>query len=140
MTLRMDVAYLALAILALTVSDVAATRAATKPCDVMPERCRYNALGRRIFHPPGHSMLVSTAASPSGAGNPTHRGAWGCGATDGVATGRSWGFSNKTAASYRALAECRLRSTQQQCRLVSCSRFVKTSGDAQLTWFSEAQR
>jgi hypothetical protein len=139
-TLRMDLAYVAMAALALLISDVAATRAATKPCDVMPERCRYNSLGRRIFYAPGYRMPESTVTPPTSARQATDRSAWGCGATDGVATGRSWGFPNKTAASYRALAECTQRSTHERCRVVSCSPFVHTYYDAHVAWFSDAHR
>lgn len=62
---------------------------------------------------------------------------WGCGATDSVATGRSWGFRNHTAASHRALAECAQRSKLGHCRIVSCNSSVNTYDDAQVAWFSQ---
>ena len=140
MTLRLDLVYVAMAALALMISDVAVARAATKPCDVMPERCRYNSLGRRIFYPPGYRMPEPTVTPPTSARETPNGRAWGCGATDGVATGRSWGFPNRTAALYRALAECAQRSTHERCRVISCSPFVNTRYDAQVTWFSDAHR
>ena len=140
MTIRMDLPYVAIAVLALMISDVAAARAATKPCDVMPERCRYNGLGRRVFYPQGYRMPDSAMTLPTGAGETTNRHAWGCGATDGVVRGRSWGFPNKIAASYRALAECARLSTHERCRIVSCSPLVKTYYDAHVTWFAGPPR
>jgi hypothetical protein len=68
----------------------------------------------------------------------TAQAAWGCGTTDGVATGRSWGFRNQAAASFRALAECSQRSTRGGCRVVSCSSSVNTYYDAHVTWFKDA--
>jgi hypothetical protein len=62
---------------------------------------------------------------------------WGCGATDSVATGRSWGFRNHAAASHRALAECAQRSKLGHCRIVSCNPSVNTYDDAQVAWFSQ---
>ncbi len=64
--------------------------------------------------------------------------AWGCGATDGTATGRSWGFRNHTAASYRALAECTQRSRRGGCRVVGCSSSINTYYDAHVAWFNAA--
>ena len=134
MTLRMDLAYVALTALALLIADVTAARAATKPCDVMPWRCRYNSDARRHFYPLGYRMPEGAATTPATGG------AWGCGATDGVVRGRSWGFPNKASASFRALSECTKRSTQASCRIVSCSASVHSYYEAHVTWFTEAQR
>jgi hypothetical protein len=134
MSLRMDLAYVAIAALALMISDVTAARAATKPCDVMPWRCRYNSDARRYFYPPGHRMPEAAVTTPA------NTGAWGCGATDGVATGRSWGFPNQAAASYRALSECTKRSTHASCRIVSCSPSVHSYYEAHVAWFTDAHR
>jgi hypothetical protein len=129
------------------------THAATKPCDVMPERCRRGSDGVLYFYPPGYrvptgipgpdgvnrdnanaaSRAAVTSAVPSSAASSS----WGCGATDGKATGRSWGFRNKAAASYRAMAECTQRSKTAGCRIISCSPSVKTYYDAHVAWFAD---
>jgi hypothetical protein len=140
MRLRTDLAYVALAALALLIADVAAVQAATKICDVMPWRCRYEPDGRNYYWSPGRHMPAYGAASSTGAGTATSSHAWGCGATDGKATGRSWGFPNKASASFRALSECTKRSTQASCRIVSCSASVHSYYEAHVTWFTEAQR
>jgi hypothetical protein len=139
---RMKVAYVALAALALLIADVAAVHAATKICDVMPWRCRYNADGRKYYWTPDRHMPAYGATSSTGAsaGAATGGHAWGCGATDGVARGRSWGFPNKASASFRALSECTKRSTQASCRIVSCSASVHSYYEAHVTWFADAQR
>jgi hypothetical protein len=138
MTLRMDLAYVALAALALLIADVAAARAATKICDVMPWRCRYEADGRYYYWSPGRHMPAYGSTSSSAAGTATGRQAWGCGATDGQARGRSWGFPNKAAASFRALSECAKRSTH--CHIVSCSPSIHNYDEAQATLIGGAHR
>ena len=114
------VAVVALVALALMIPDVTAVRAATKICDVMPERCRYEHDGRHYYWSPGHPMPAYNPTPSASAGNATSH-AWGCNATDGAATGRSWGFANQAAASSRALSECAQRSTHGSCHVVSCS-------------------
>ena len=104
MTLRMKLAYVALAALAVLIADVAAVHAATKTCDVMPWRCRYNADGRKYYWTPDRHMPAYGAAPSTGTGAATSSHAWGCSATDGQARGRSWGFSNKAAASFQPYA------------------------------------
>ena len=131
MTLRMDLAYVALAALAFLIADVAAAHAAMRSCNAQPWLCRYSSDGRQYFHVEGSRMPVSTATSSTGA-------AWGCGATDGTARGRSWNFSNKAAASYRALSECAKRSAH--CHIVSCSASIHNYDEAQATLFGSAQR
>jgi hypothetical protein len=138
MTLRMDLAYVALAALALLITDVAAARAVMVSCVAEPWRCSYSSDGRRYFHSAGSRMPVSTATSSTGAGTATTSQAWGCGATDGTARGRSWGFSNQAAASFRALSECAKRSSH--CHIVSCSASVHNYDEAQATLFGGAQR
>jgi len=76
-------------------------------------------------------MPISNATSSTGA-------AWGCGATDGQARGRSWGFPNKAAASFRALSECAKRSPH--CYIVSCSPSIHNYDEAQATLLGSAQR
>ena len=132
MTFRMNLAYVALAALALLMTDVAAARASMRLCNAQPWRCRYSSDGRQYFHL-GSSMPVST-----GAGTAESSHAWGCGAKDGVARGRSWGFSNKVAASFRALSECAKRSAH--CRIISCSASVHNYDEAQATLFGGARR
>jgi hypothetical protein len=130
MRLRMDLAYVALAALALLIADVAAARAAMRSCNAEPQRCRYSSDGRQYFHAFGSR---STAG-----GTATSNQAWGCGATDGTARGRSWNFSNRAAASLRALSECAKRSPH--CHIVSCSASVHNYDEAQATLFGSAQR
>lgn len=138
MTLRMKLAYTAMAALALIIADVAAAYAATKICDVMPWRCRYMPDGRNYYWTPDHHMPAYGAApSARSAGAATDSHAWGCGATDGKARGRSWGFTNKTAASYRALSECAKRSANGSCHVVSCSASVHSYSEAQVAWFTD---
>jgi hypothetical protein len=117
MTLRMHLGYVAMAALALMIADVAASYAAMRLCNAQPERCRYSADGRQYFYPSGRAM-------PTGIGQAANAGAWGCGATDGTAKGRSWGFPNQAAASFRALSECSKRSAHASCRIVSCNAAV----------------
>ena len=138
MRLRMDLACVALAALALLIADVAAVQAATKICDVMPWRCRYEPDGRNYYWSPGRHMPTYGSPSSSGAGTATSNQAWGCGATDGTARGRSWGFPNKAAASFRALSECAKRSTH--CHIVSCSASIHNYYEAQATLIGGAHR
>jgi hypothetical protein len=133
MTSRMHLTYVAMAALALLIADVAAARAAMRLCNAQPWLCRYSSDGRQYFHVEGSRMPISNARSSTGA-------AWGCGATDGKATGRSWGFPNKASASYRALSACTARSTQASCHIVSCSPSVHSYYEAHVTWFTDAQR
>jgi len=133
MTARMVLAYVAMAALALMLSGVVAARAAVQNCSIYPERCQYGSNGVYYFYPQGYRMPQST-----GAGTATSGQAWGCGATDGTARGRSWGFPNRAAASFRALSECAKRSTH--CHIISCSASVHNYDEAQATLFGSAQR
>jgi hypothetical protein len=138
MTIRMDLAYVALAALAVLIADVTAARAATKICDVMPWRCRYEPDGRKYYWSPGRHMPAYGTTSSTGAGTATGSQAWGCGATDGTARGRSWGFPNQASASLRALSECAKRGTH--CHLVSCSPSIHNYYEAQATLIGGAHR
>src|SRR5260370_39354258 len=102
MTLRMDLAYVVLAALALLIADVAAAQAATKICDVMPWRCRYDPDGRNYYWTPDRHMPGDAQTSSHSAGTATTPQAWGCGAADGVARGRSGEIFDTGAASFRA--------------------------------------
>jgi hypothetical protein len=82
-------------------------------------------------------FLFGIAASVSVILVSAAQASWGCGATDGAATGRSWGFRNQIAASHRALAECAQRSKGGHCRIVSCNPSVNTYDDAHSAWFSQ---
>ena len=135
MTSRKNLAYMAMAALTLMMADATAARAATKICDVMPWRCRYEPDGRNYYWSPGRHM---PAYGATGAGTATGSQAWGCGATDGTARGRSWGFPNRAAASFRALSECAKRSTH--CHLVSCSPSIHNYYEAQATLIGVAPR
>ena len=131
MTSRMNLAYVALAALALLIADVAAAQAAMRLCNAQPWRCRYAPDGRQYFYGENSNRPISSASSSTGA-------AWGCGATDGTARGRSWNFSNKAAASFRALSECAKRSAH--CHIVACSASVHNYDEAQAVLFTSAQR
>jgi hypothetical protein len=132
MKLHMHLVYVAMAALALMISDVVAAHASMRLCNAQPWRCSYSSDGRQYFH------LSGTATPSTGAGAATTSQAWGCGATDGTARGRSWNFSNKAAASFRALSECAKRSAH--CHIVSCSASVHNYDEAQATLFGSAQR
>ena len=75
MTSRMDLAYVAMAALAVMISDVSAARAATQFCDIYPERCQYSGNGVYYYYPQGYR--VGSAGTASGGGT------WGCAATNG---------------------------------------------------------
>jgi hypothetical protein len=112
MTSRMNLAYVAMAAVALMMSDVTAARA-LHFCDIYPNRCQYSASGKGYYYPLGYRM-------PSTAGTANSTAAWGCVATDGkIARGRSWGFPNRLSATYGALSACAKRGTS--CRLISCN-------------------
>jgi hypothetical protein len=142
MTTRMNLGYVAIAALALTITNVATVHAATKICDVMPWRCRYEPDGRKYYWSPGRHMPAYPAAahaSSTGSGQVTTTHGWGCGATDGTARGRSWGFPNQASASLRALSECTKRSSHASCHIVSCSPSVHNYDEAQVAWFSTSR-
>ena len=65
MTSRMNLAYVAMAALALIISGVSVARAATQFCDIYPERCQYSGNGRYYYYPQGYRMPASGAASPT---------------------------------------------------------------------------
>lgn len=132
MSLRLDLAGAAMAALALILSDVTTARAAAHICESMPSRCRYNANGGLYYYPPGRRMPDSNT--------PPNRAAWGCGATDGKARGRSWSFPNRAAASYGALAACNRHSPQMTCHLVSCRPSVHSSDEAVAIWGTNAHQ
>jgi hypothetical protein len=130
MTLRRDLASAAMATLAVIVSDVTTARA-IDICFVTPSQCYYGSDGRYYYSPPGYPLTMMPGAravrSPNGA-------AWGCGATDGEARGRSWSAPSRAVASYGALAACNKYSPQKSCRLVSCRPSVHTSDEAAAIW------
>jgi hypothetical protein len=133
---RRRVVCLAMAAAVLLGLDVRAVRAMVN-CNISANACMYGAHGKLWFVPNGwpraarRTVSFTTEASRSSSGD--HR--WGCGATDGTAKGRSWGYSNKTAASYRALAECS-RKTSGSCHIMSCSASVYSQADAPSAWFN----
>lgn len=143
MTLHRDWLCAAMAAAALTIADVSAARALTF-CDIYPERCRYSPSGRGYYYPQGQRMpegLEPAFIERNGTGNAAStqaRGSWGCGATDGQARGRSWGFPNRAAASLRALSECAKRSTH--CHIVSCNPSIHNYNEAQATLIGGAHR
>jgi len=62
MTSRMSFMYVALATSVLMTSDVVAARAATKFCDIYPERCQYDGSGINYYYPLGYRMPGQTVA------------------------------------------------------------------------------
>ena len=138
MTSRMILAYVAPVALALMISGVVAARAAVENCSVYPERCQYGANGVYYFYPHGYRVPASTGTPAAGSGQATTSAAWGCGATDGKARGRSWGFPNQASASLRALSECAKRGTR--CHIVSCSPSIHNYYEAQATLIGGAHR
>jgi hypothetical protein len=125
MTLRMVMATMAMAALALMISGVVGERAAVQNCSIYPERCQYGANGVYYFYPQGYRM-------PSTAGSATSTAAWGCLATDGQARGRSWGYPNRLSASYSALSACTKRSTR--CRIITCNPSVHSNYESYSTF------
>ena len=134
MTRRISSVYVALAASILVLSEVAAAHAATKICDVMPWRCRYEHDAVNYYWSPGNRMPSYDTAS---AGTAVGSARLGCGATDGTHKGRSWGYANKAGASYRALSECLKRGAPGSCRVVSCSPSVHSYYEAHTTFFSD---
>ena len=61
MTTRMSFVYVATAAAALVISDGGAARAATKFCDIYPERCQYSGDGVNYYYPLGYRMPGSSA-------------------------------------------------------------------------------
>jgi len=122
MILRADLACVAMAALALMIVDVSAARAATKFCDIYPERCQYSGNGVNYYYPLGYRMPGSTAAPGSGT--------WGCRATNGIGSGRSWGFPSRAEAAEGAMTGCGRLNNSGACRVVSCSSSVRTRDEA----------
>src|ERR1700731_86729 len=60
MASRMSLTYVALATSILMTSDVVAARAATKFCDIYPERCQYGGSGINYYYPLGYRMPGET--------------------------------------------------------------------------------
>jgi len=140
MTLHRDWLCAAMAAAALTIADVSAARALTF-CDIYPQRCRYSPSGKGYYYPQGQRMpegLEPAFIERTGTGNAARGTAWGCGATDGKARGRSWGFPNQASASLRALSECAKHGTR--CHIVSCSPSIHNYYEAQATLVGGAHR
>jgi hypothetical protein len=128
---RMNLAYVAIAALALMMSGVSAARAATQFCDIYPERCQYSGNGVYYYYPQGYRVGSAGGSSTNGA-------AWGCVATDGKATGGSWSLPNRAAASYGALYACARRGGH--CHIITCSSSVHNRDEARAILFSTAHR
>jgi hypothetical protein len=60
----MSFVHVAMATSALMIADVVAARAATKFCDIYPERCQYAADGIYYYYPQGYHMPGSTVTPP----------------------------------------------------------------------------
>jgi hypothetical protein len=63
----MSLLRVALAASTLIVSDVMAARAATKFCDIYPERCQYGANGVYYYYPVVYRMQGSVVTRPTSA-------------------------------------------------------------------------
>jgi hypothetical protein len=61
MARRMSLMQVAMAASVLTVSDAGAARAATKFCDIYPERCQYSGDAVNYYYPLGYRMPGSAA-------------------------------------------------------------------------------
>jgi hypothetical protein len=122
MTLRTDLAYATMAALAVMISDVSVARAATQFCDIYPERCQYSGNGVYYYYPQGYR--VGSAGTASGGGT------WGCAATNGRTTGRSWSLPSRALAAEGALRGCTRANTGGTCRVVMCSASVRTHDEA----------
>jgi hypothetical protein len=131
MTSRMNLAYVAIAALALMMSGVSAARAATQFCDIYPERCQYSGNGVYYYYPQGYRVGSAGRSATNGA-------AWGCVATDGKATGGSWSLPSRAAASYGALYACARRGGH--CHIITCSSSVHNRDEARAILFSTAHR
>jgi hypothetical protein len=134
MTLR-HVICLAMIAVALLTLDVRVAAAQSYPCWARLNACHYGPDGRMhwgMANPSAVSFTTGGSRSSSG------EHGWGCGATDGgTAKGRSWGYGNRTAASYRALAECsRKTASGGACHIVSCSASVHSQAEVPLAWFN----
>lgn len=101
-------------------------------CWLHPTDCKYNSGGQLTI--PFGGLPNPYAGAHSAYARSTH-GHWGCGATDGMAKGRSWGYGDRTAASYHALSACSRGGVHRHCHIVSCSASVGTRFDARSTWF-----
>jgi hypothetical protein len=134
MTLR-HVVYLAAIAAALVTLDIRVAAAQTHDCMVYLKDCHYGQDGLRYWgwrKARARPVSLTTDGSRSSSGD--HN--WGCGATDGAAAkGRSWGYSNRTAATYRALAECS-RKTTRGCHIMSCSASVHSQAEVPVAWFN----
>jgi len=131
MTSRM--AYVAIAALALMMSGAAH---ALSFCDIYPNRCQYTPSGKGYYYP--HGYRLPSEMPGFGAGNAASTQAWGCVATDGKATGGSWGLANRAAASYGALYACARRGGH--CHIITCSSSVHNRDEARAILFSSAHR
>jgi len=132
MTLRHAVCLAMIAAASLTL-DIRIAAAQIHNCKVYLNDCNYGADGRMRWWRRAGVRTASVATEGSRTSSGGHN--WGCGATDGAtAKGRSWGYGNRTAASYRALAECS-RKTTGSCHIMSCSASVHSRADAPSGWF-----
>jgi hypothetical protein len=125
MALRRKFAWVAIATLGLIISNVSVGRALTF-CDIYPNRCQYTPSGKGYYYPLGYRLPSETPGF--GRGNVASGQAWGCVATDGRNSGRSWGMPNRSAASYGALLGC--TKLGGQCHVVSCSASIRSRYEA----------
>ena len=130
MTSRMNLAYAAVAALALITSGFRAAYALSF-CDIYPNRCQYTPSGKGYYYPQGYRLPSEMPGFGAGNAATTQaRGSWGCAATNGKTTGRSWSLPSRAAAAEGALIGCSRGNTGGNCRVVMCSASVRTRDEA----------
>jgi len=116
---------LAMIAAALLTLDVRAASAMGN-CQISVDACKYGAEGALWFGSPPGPRAGSGSSS------------WGCGATDGRVKGGSYGYGNRAAASYRALAECARRTASGGgCHIISCSASIHSQAEAVSALFNK---
>jgi hypothetical protein len=139
MTSRMNLAYVAIAALALITSDVSAARALSF-CDIYPQRCRYSPSGRGYYYPQGQRMPEGLEPAfierngTSNAASTQARGSWGCAATNGTAKSGSFGYPNRASAAYGALSQCAKHGGN--CRIIACSSSVHNAYEGRAIFYA----
>jgi len=129
------VVFLAMIAAALPTLDIRVAAAQVHNCKVYLNDCQYGPNGGLWW---GRARPRAVSLTTEGSRSSSGEHGWGCGATDGgTAKGRSWGYGNRTAASYRALAECsRKTGSGSGCHIISCSASVHSQAEVPLAWYN----
>lgn len=136
MPVRRTLPYVAVIAAAILTIPTGPARAATKTCDVMPERCRWGSDGLLYYYLPGQ-RLPTGIPGPSGV-DPTARNSasWGCAASGGEGNrgrGWTWGARDRATAAQIALGACAARN-RTSCHIISCRASIRTREEAHATW------